>query len=64
MKKTLCLTLAFLLTSSLAAGPIPAGGFKNCKAAQAAGYWNIKKGSPAYHTRLDRDRDGIACERR
>lgn len=64
MKKTLCLALALLLTPSLAAGPIPVGGFKNCTAAKAAGYWNIKKGSPAYHIRLDRDRDGMACEKK
>lgn len=63
------LGLALILGSSLAspalaAGPIPAGGFRNCKAANAAGYWDIKRGTPAYHTRLDRDRDGMACERK
>jgi hypothetical protein len=51
-------------TSALAAGPVPVGGFRNCKAANAAGYWDIKRGTPAYHTRLDRDRDGVACERK
>ena len=63
MKRALLLVLV-LAVPALAAGPIPAGGFKNCKAAHAAGYWNIKRGTPAYHPRLDRDRDGLACERR
>lgn len=63
------LALALILGTSfaslaLAAGPIPAGGFRNCKAANAAGYWDIKRDTPAYHTRLDRDRDGVACERK
>lgn len=66
MKKLLSLTLTlFLLTpvAEAARGPIPTGGFKNCTAAKAAGYWNIKRGEPAYHPKLDRDKDGIACEK-
>ncbi|WP_198170538.1 excalibur calcium-binding domain-containing protein [Deinococcus arboris] len=63
-----CLSAVLLILSlasaATAAGPIPVGGFKNCTAAKAAGYWNIKKGSPAYHTRLDRDGDGLACEKK
>ncbi|MBZ9751160.1 excalibur calcium-binding domain-containing protein [Deinococcus sp. HMF7604] len=53
--------LPFLSVAS--ADPIPAGGFKSCKAVAAAGYWNSKRGRPAYHPRLDRDRDRLACER-
>ena len=59
--------LAFLLlsASALAArGPIPPGGFKSCKAANAAGYYDIRRGEPAYSKRLDRDGDGVACERK
>ncbi len=63
MKHALMLVLALALPFAHAAkGPIPAGGFKNCKAANAAGYGDIKRGTPAYHPRLDRDKDGIACE--
>ncbi len=53
--------VVFLMVSPVLAvkQPLPAGGFKSCKAANAAGYGDIK---PAYHTRLDRDRDGVACE--
>lgn len=37
--------------------------FPNCDAAAAAGYVNIPAGAPGYAPRLDRDNDGIACER-
>lgn len=63
IRTSLLLVTSFVISSALAAGPIPTGGFKNCAAAKAAGYWNIKRGTPAYHTRLDRDRDGVACEK-
>ncbi|TDE85321.1 excalibur calcium-binding domain-containing protein [Deinococcus sp. S9] len=65
MKKLLILcTLATLAApASAVKGPIPPGGFKSCKAANAAGYWDIKRGEPAYSKRLDRDGDGLACER-
>ena len=36
--------------------------FANCTEARAAGYENIKKGEPGYAPKLDRDKDGIACE--
>ncbi|AMD95979.1 calcium-binding protein [Leptotrichia sp. oral taxon 847] len=36
--------------------------FKNCKEAKAKGYKNIKRGQPGYRPKLDRDKDGIACE--
>lgn len=38
--------------------------FKNCKEARAKGYKNIKKGEPGYRAKLDRDKDGVACERK
>jgi putative pneumococcal surface protein len=38
--------------------------FKNCKEARSKGYKNIKKGEPGYARHLDRDNDGIACERK
>ncbi|WP_433946915.1 excalibur calcium-binding domain-containing protein [Paenibacillus sp. SN-8-1] len=37
--------------------------FKNCTAAKKAGYYNIKRGEPGYRKALDRDNDGIACEK-
>jgi hypothetical protein len=40
----------------------PAPSFKTCAAARAAGYHNIRKGTPGYAPYLDWDNDGIACE--
>jgi len=37
--------------------------FKSCKAAKAAGYSNMKRGQAGYSTNLDRDNDGIACDK-
>lgn len=37
--------------------------FRNCTAAKNAGYSNIQRGQPGYRRALDRDNDGIACER-
>jgi hypothetical protein len=36
--------------------------YQNCSAARAAGAAPILEGEPGYRSRLDRDRDGIACE--
>ena len=38
------------------------GPFRNCAEAQAAGYSDIPRGSPAYVPWQDRDGDGLACE--
>ena len=38
------------------------GAFRNCTAARAAGYRNIRRGTYGYGSHLDRDNDGIACE--
>ncbi|MFE9116113.1 excalibur calcium-binding domain-containing protein [Streptomyces sp. NPDC007172] len=37
--------------------------YKNCTAARAAGVTPLHRGDPGYAPRLDRDGDGIACER-
>lgn len=37
--------------------------FENCTAAFDAGVFDIKRSDGAYETRLDRDGDGVACER-
>ncbi len=36
--------------------------YKNCTAVRKAGKAPLYKGEPGYRTRLDRDKDGIACE--
>lgn len=36
--------------------------YANCAAARAAGAAPLRVGDPGYSTKLDRDRDGIACE--
>ncbi len=37
--------------------------FENCTAAFEAGVFDIKRNNQSYERRLDRDNDGIACER-
>lgn len=37
--------------------------YPNCAAARAAGVAPIRRGQPGYGRHLDRDGDGIACER-
>ncbi|WP_266783556.1 excalibur calcium-binding domain-containing protein [Streptomyces sp. NBC_01565] len=37
--------------------------FKNCDAAKAAGKAPIRRGQPGYRDALDRDKDGIACDK-
>ncbi|MDQ0885928.1 micrococcal nuclease [Paenibacillus sp. V4I9] len=37
--------------------------YNNCTEAKAAGAYNIKRGEPGYSSKLDRDNDGVACEK-
>ncbi|PFN02254.1 excalibur calcium-binding domain-containing protein [Bacillus cereus] len=37
--------------------------FKSCKEAKAAGFSNITRDNPAYSSKLDRDGDGLACDK-
>lgn len=37
--------------------------FENCTAAFEAGVFNIPRNNPSYERKLDRDNDGIACEK-
>ena len=37
--------------------------FRNCKEARAAGYSHMRRGEPGYALHLDRDGDGIACDK-
>ncbi|RSV20369.1 YHYH domain-containing protein [Sphingomonas sp. ABOLG] len=39
------------------------GAFANCSAARAAGAAPVRRGDPGYGPHLDRDDDGIGCER-
>ena len=63
-KIVLAAAFAAMLASLSASSPVLAGDvyFKNCKAAAAAGYSNMARGTPGYAPHLDRDDDGIACE--
>ncbi len=40
----------------------PAGAFRNCSEARAAGAAPVRRGDPGYGRHLDRDGDGIGCE--
>lgn len=46
------------------AAPAVSGPFKNCTEAWAAGAAPVHVGDPGYAPKLDRDNDGIGCERR
>lgn len=55
-------------TQKDADGPSGTGGggsayYKNCDAAKAAGAAPIRKGQPGYRSALDKDGDGIACDK-
>ena len=77
MKKILLLSLAVFLIGSLSFGAKSVKtkkqtgtkttksnvSFSSCKEARAAGYSNMKRGEPGYSKNLDRDNDGIACEK-
>lgn len=39
------------------------GAFANCSAARAAGAAPVRRGDPGYGPHLDRDGDGVGCER-
>lgn len=41
----------------------PSASYENCAEAKAAGVAPILKGEPGYGTHLDRDKDGIACDK-
>ncbi len=37
--------------------------YKNCIEVKAAGKAPLYEGNPSYDTKLDRDKDGVACEK-
>lgn len=48
---------------SLLGGSAGGGAFANCSAARAAGAAPVMRGDPGYGPHLDRDGDGVGCER-
>ncbi|MFG2776029.1 excalibur calcium-binding domain-containing protein [Streptomyces sp. NPDC048350] len=50
-------------SSSSSSGGGDSAYYKNCDAAKAAGAAPIRRGQPGYRSGLDRDGDGIACDR-
>lgn len=43
--------------------PVTGRAFRNCAEARAAGAAPVRRGQPGYGPHLDRDNDGIGCER-
>lgn len=74
---TIMLFVFFAVIPTLPKGPAPSPGtttevmppprkgppYSNCADARADGRSNIPRGDPAYNPALDRDGDGIACNR-
>ncbi|OEV09596.1 excalibur calcium-binding domain-containing protein [Streptomyces nanshensis] len=55
--------LGLALTPSVAVAHDGSHPFKNCSAAYAAGYRNIPQGDVHYGAHLDRDGDGVGCDK-
>ncbi|MFZ1258725.1 MAG: excalibur calcium-binding domain-containing protein [Candidatus Saccharimonas sp.] len=51
------------ISSQSTSNPTNGRKFENCTAAFDAGVFDIKRNNPSYERRLDRDNDGIACEK-
>ncbi|MFF1882965.1 excalibur calcium-binding domain-containing protein [Pseudarthrobacter sp. NPDC058196] len=49
--------------AAVPAAPAQQGYYANCTAAKAAGAAPLYRGQPGYRSALDRDGDGVACER-
>ncbi|WP_407444827.1 excalibur calcium-binding domain-containing protein [Rhodococcus sp. (in: high G+C Gram-positive bacteria)] len=49
--------------SAPAPRPAPSGGFQNCTDAWNAGAAPVYRNDPGYAPRLDRDNDGVGCEK-
>ncbi|MFG3245461.1 excalibur calcium-binding domain-containing protein [Streptomyces sp. NPDC048187] len=66
LRKPAAVTVAALALAALPAAAQAHDGahpFKNCTEAYDAGYSNIKKGDKHYGEHLDRDRDGVGCDK-
>lgn len=47
----------------IGSGPSSGAAFRNCSEARAAGRAPVRRGQPGYGPHLDRDGDGVGCER-
>lgn len=47
----------------IGSGSSSGGTFRNCAEARAAGKAPVRRGQPGYGPHLDRDGDGVGCER-
>ncbi|MFJ1657533.1 excalibur calcium-binding domain-containing protein [Streptomyces anthocyanicus] len=67
LRKPAAVTVAALALAALPAAAAQAHDgahpFKNCSEAYDAGYSNIKKGDEHYGEHLDRDKDGVGCDK-
>lgn len=63
MKKVLLIGGLILVSSFLLVYFLRPHPYKNCTDAAAHGVYNIKKGSPLYKPKLDRNHNGVACEK-
>lgn len=43
--------------------PVASKSFRSCKAAKKAGYSHMRAGQAGYSKNLDRDGDGVACDK-
>ena len=59
MRKTLIMIVASL---ALVACNDESPAFRSCAEAEKAGATPVRKGDPGYSTRIDTDKDGVACE--
>ncbi|WP_411098190.1 LAETG motif-containing sortase-dependent surface protein [Streptomyces sp. x-45] len=67
LRKPAAVTVAALALAALPAAAAQAHDgahpFKNCTEAYDAGYSNIKEGDEHYGEHLDRDKDGVGCDK-
>ncbi|MEU9589531.1 excalibur calcium-binding domain-containing protein [Streptomyces sp. NPDC048193] len=66
LRKPAAVTVAALALAALPAVAEAHDGthpFKNCTEAYAAGYSDIQKGDEHYGAHLDRDKDGVGCDK-
>ncbi|MET9135709.1 excalibur calcium-binding domain-containing protein [Streptomyces parvulus] len=66
LRKPAAVAVAALALAALPSAALAHDGshpFKNCTEAYEAGYSNIEKGDPHYGAHLDRDDDGVGCDK-
>ncbi|GFH36608.1 excalibur calcium-binding domain-containing protein [Streptomyces pacificus] len=63
LHKTTAIAISALALAALPTVAIADQPFKNCTEAYSQGYANIPKSDPRYGEHLDRDKDGIGCDK-